>query len=97
MTSPARLRLRLASCEEDSAQIDVHILKRRGPPLASPIQLPARGERMTALLAASQLRRKLRQQQQGGVLQQMAEGATVVRLGLHQEKGHALDRIALAA
>jgi hypothetical protein len=27
----------------------------------------------------------------------MAEGATVVRLGLHQEKGHALDRIALAA
>jgi protein ImuA len=96
MTSPARLRLRLASCEENSAQLDVHILKRRGPPLALPIQLPARSERMAALLAASQLRRKLRRQQEG-VLQPMAEGATVVRLGLHQEKGHALDRIALAA
>jgi protein ImuA len=95
-TSPARLRLRLASCEEDATQIDVHILKRRGPPLVSPIQLPARSERMAALLAASQLRRKLRRQQEGG-LPPMAESATVVRLGLHQEKGHALDRIALAA
>ncbi|MBT2325685.1 translesion DNA synthesis-associated protein ImuA [Variovorax paradoxus] len=94
--SPARLRLRLASCEHDSAQIDVHILKRRGPPLAAPVQLPARSERMTALLAAAQLRRKLRRQQEGG-LQQPVESATVLRLGLHQEKGHALDRIALAA
>lgn len=96
MTSPARLRLRLEACAEDGAQLDVHILKRRGPPLASPIRLPARSERMSALLAASQLRRKLRRQQEGG-LPPMAEGATVVRLGLHPEKGHALDRIALAA
>ncbi|RZL90487.1 MAG: translesion DNA synthesis-associated protein ImuA [Variovorax sp.] len=94
-SSPARLRLRLANCEEDSAQIDVHILKRRGPPLASPVQLPARSERMTALLAASRLRRKLRQQQ-AGVLS-AHEGATVVRLALHQGQRNALDRAALAA
>jgi protein ImuA len=94
--SPARLRLRLAACPEDAAQIDVHILKRRGPPLAAPLQLPARSERMTALLAASQLRRKLRQQQEGG-LPLKTEGATVLRLALHAEEGHALDRIALAA
>jgi len=93
--SPARLRLRLAACAADAAQIDVHILKRRGPPLAAPLQLPARSERMTALLAASQFRRKLRQQQEGGP-PPGTEDATVLRLGL-QEQGHALDRIALAA
>ncbi|MDR6539505.1 hypothetical protein [Variovorax soli] len=94
--SPARLRLRLAACAADAAKIDVHILKRRGPPLAAPLQLPARSERMTALLAAGQLRRKLRQQQEGG-LPSRTEGASVLRLGLHPEQGHALDRIALAA
>ena len=94
--SPARLRLRLAACAADAAQIDVHILKRRGPPLAAPLQLPARSERMTALLAASQLRRKLRQQQEGR-LPPRTESATVLRLGLHAEQGHALDRVALAA
>jgi len=94
-TSPARLRLQLMACEDDSAQIDVRILKRRGPPLASPIQLPARSRRMTALLAASQLRRKLLRQQEGGP--QEAQGATVVRLDFHQRNRHALDRIAVAA
>lgn len=93
--SPARLRLRLATCAADAAQIDVHILKRRGPPLAAPLQLPARNQRMTALLAAGQLRRKLRQQEGG--LPPKTEGATVVRLDLPTEQGHALDRIALAA
>ncbi|KWT82889.1 hypothetical protein APY03_4751 [Variovorax sp. WDL1] len=90
------MRLRLATCAADAAQIDVHILKRRGPPLAGPLQLPARSERMTALLAAGQLRRKLRQQQEGA-LPPKTEGATVVRLDLHPEQGHALDRIALVA
>ncbi len=94
-TSPARLRLQLATCAEDRSQIDVHILKRRGPPLASAIQLPARSERMTALLAAGQLRRKLRRQHDGEL--PAVESATVVRLALHQGKSHALDRLAVAA
>lgn len=98
-TSPARLRLQLSTCEEDRTQIDVRILKRRGPPLASPLQLPARSERMTALLAASQLRRKLRRQQEGEAqaTPQGSGSATVVRLDLHQGKHHAMDRAALAA
>ncbi|MDM0104023.1 translesion DNA synthesis-associated protein ImuA [Variovorax sp. J22R24] len=95
-TSPARLRLQVALCEEDRSQLDVHILKRRGPPLASPIQLPACSERMAALLAASRLRRKLRHRQEG-VPQASNHTATVVRLDLHQGKRHALDRVALAA
>jgi len=94
-TSPARLRLQVALCEEDRSRLDVHILKRRGPPLASPIQLPACSERMAALLAASQLRRKLRRQQQG--VPQAIGTATVVRIDLHQGIRHALDRVALAA
>jgi protein ImuA len=96
--SPARLRLQLATCETcegDPAQIDVRILKRRGPPLASPIQLPARSKRMTALLAASQLRRKLRRQEEGELPR--TESAIVVRLDLHKGKSHAMDRTALAA
>ena len=94
-TSPARLRLQLMACEGGSAQIDVHILKRRGPPLASPIRLPARSQRMTALLAASQLRRKLLRQEGGAP--QVVQGATVVRLDFHQRHRDALDRTALAA
>ncbi|MEJ7687352.1 MAG: hypothetical protein WKG52_10365, partial [Variovorax sp.] len=90
-TSPARLRLQLATCEQDRSQVDVHILKRRGPPLASAIQLPARSERMAALLAAGQLRRKLRRQDDGEL--PAVESATVVRLALHQ--GRAMHWIAL--
>jgi len=103
-TSPARLRLQLTTCEDDRSRIDLRILKRRGPPLAAPIQLPARSRRMSALLAASQLRRKLRLQESGvavpqpqAQLQQSGEGATVLRLDLHLGKRHALDRTALAA
>jgi len=99
--SPARLRLRveLEAGEGDATALAVHILKRRGPPLAAPVSVPARSERMVALLAASQLRRKLRQSQMGGP--QKAAPATVVRIAQPAlslvEAGHALDRIALVA
>ncbi|OUL98692.1 hypothetical protein [Variovorax sp. JS1663] len=97
-SSPARLRLQLQGCGADPAQIEVHVLKRRGPPLARPLQLPARHARMNALLAAGRLRRQWQRQQEGAVLP--TEGATVVRLAPRQEsqeKGHALDRLAMAA
>lgn len=97
-TSPARLRLQVASCEEDHARLDIHILKRRGPPLAAPLQLPARSERMTAMLAASRLRRKLRRQQEGELQAAgpaiVQGGATVLRLDLSMPRNHALDRAA---
>ncbi|MDM0045946.1 translesion DNA synthesis-associated protein ImuA [Variovorax dokdonensis] len=95
--SPARLRLRLA--DAGPQHMDIHILKRRGPPLAAPVSLPARSQRMTALLAAGQLRRKVRQQQAGAPL----AGAPVVRIQApalnttEKESRHAVDRLAMAA
>ncbi|WP_076997627.1 translesion DNA synthesis-associated protein ImuA [Variovorax sp. KK3] len=102
-SSPARLRLQLQRCEEDATQLDVHVLKRRGPPLAKPLQLPARHARMNALLAAGRLRRQWQRQQDVAAELPVGRGATVVRLSPRQpsppngEKGHALDRAALAA
>lgn len=46
--SPARLRLQLDGVQE----LEVHIFKRRGPPLQSPVLLPARPARLEALLQA---------------------------------------------
>lgn len=46
--SPARLRLLLDGVDE----MQVHILKRRGPPLDLPLVLPARPARLEALLQA---------------------------------------------
>jgi len=102
--SPARLRLLLereagAGAGLVAAQLAVHILKRRGPPLAAPVTLPARNERLAALLAAGQWRRQARQQQAGGP--RMAAPATVVRIAQPAlfvvEPFHALDRVAVAA
>jgi protein ImuA len=96
--SPARLRLQLVSAE--GGQVDVHLIKRRGPPLAQPLTLPARNERMVALLAASQWRRQ-RRRQQDAVPVAPAQGATVVRLDVRsrrrEEGAHAVDRLAVAA
>lgn len=100
--SPARLRLQVESCEADSSQIELRILKRRGPPLAAPVMLPARNERMAALLAAARLRRKLRLQQQGTVpageaARSDTATATVVRIDAWKGGPNALDRIAVVA
>jgi protein ImuA len=93
--SPARLRLRIVRSEVDAAQIELHILKRRGPPLAAPVMVPARSERMNALLAAARLRRKLRLREQGAL--PAGEPATVVRIDAWKEGRHALDRLAVVA
>ena len=99
--SPARLRLRVAACEGDPSRIELHLLKRRGPPLAAPVTLPARGERMAALLTAARLRRKLRAQQQGTPALPVVEAApdNVVRIDAWKKAGstHALDRVAVAS
>jgi protein ImuA len=96
--SPARLRIRAERCEADASQIELHILKRRGPPLSAPVMLPARNERMAALLAAARLRRKLRAQQQGTVNADGAQAsATVVRIDAWKGGQDALDRLAVVA
>ena len=53
--SPARLRLEVLADPQQQGQLQVHILKRRGPPLARPVQLPAHSERLAALLAAEKM------------------------------------------
>jgi protein ImuA len=96
--SPARLRIRAERSEADTSQIELHILKRRGPPLAAPVMLPARNERMTALLAAARLRRKLRLQQLGTVpVGETTTSATVVRIDAWKGGPDALDRLAVVA
>lgn len=49
---------------DHAGRMDVDVLKRRGPPLASPLTLPARGERLAALLRAA-LQRQQRRQEPG--------------------------------
>ena len=50
--SPARLRLWLAPSPQGQGQMDVHILKRRGPPLETPVQVRLHAPVVEALLAA---------------------------------------------
>jgi protein ImuA len=100
LASPARLRLQVVSA--GAGLMDVHLLKRRGPSLPMPLTLPTRGDRMTSLLAASQLRRKRRQLQRADASEKQVtavQGATVIRLDLHKrgDKTNAMDRVAVAA
>jgi protein ImuA len=53
--SPARLRLLVQGTED----LQVQILKRRGPPLLQPLSLRAQSERLSALLAARKSRRRV--------------------------------------
>jgi len=50
--SPARLRLLLQGVD----RLELHILKRRGPPLETPLALPAHSARVAALLDARKAR-----------------------------------------
>lgn len=52
-SSPARVRLLV----QGSAQLEVQILKRRGPPLLVPLQLRTHPQKLSALLAARKSRR----------------------------------------
>ena len=65
--SPAVLRLLLEPGEGADA-LTVRLLKRRGPPLTTPLVLPARPERLQALLAASRQQSARRRQGSGAAL-----------------------------
>ncbi len=89
--SPARVRLTIRGVQATPGSdrlLEVDILKRRGPPLAQPLFLPAESERIRALLAAHQ-----------PSLQDQSGGAAVLPFAWPREDGHvrALDRIAVAA
>jgi protein ImuA len=74
--SPARLRLLLEGVD----RLELHILKRRGPPLETPLALPAHSARVAALLEARKAR--------GSAL---STPAVVVPL---PRRSHVLDRTA---
>ncbi|MFE8644364.1 translesion DNA synthesis-associated protein ImuA [Sphingomonas sp. NCPPB 2930] len=54
-SAPARLRIRVEAAGEHGSALELHILKRRGPPLERPVQVPAHPPRLAALIAASRL------------------------------------------
>lgn len=66
--SPAPLRLAL---QHQGEQVAVQVLKRRGPPLATPVLLPARSPALAAALQAQALRRRDMQQHAQTVLNAM--------------------------
>ncbi|HXE20869.1 MAG TPA: translesion DNA synthesis-associated protein ImuA [Rhodoferax sp.] len=82
--SPARLRLLL----EGDAALNVHILKRRGPPLDAAVTLPAHAPRLAALLATWGAAASL-QQARPGPARTARPGPRVAPLC---EGFHALDR-----
>jgi protein ImuA len=55
-SSPAPLRLLVEGTVNEAGNLLVHVLKRRGPPLAAPLLLDTRPARLSALLAASRER-----------------------------------------
>jgi protein ImuA len=55
-SSPAPLRLLIEGATAEAGNLLVHVLKRRGPPLAAPLLLDTRPDRLSALLAASRER-----------------------------------------
>ncbi len=77
--SPARLRLRL----EPGEPLKVHVVKRRGTPLASPVLLPAQHELLAQLLQA----------RQGDA----TPAGQAVQADFPLEGGHGLDRLAAPA
>ena len=105
-SSPAPLRLLLEGSATDAGNLLVHVLKRRGPPLAAPVLLDTRPARLAALLAASRLRARRKREeldtQFGKALLPMdfsavALSAEAAALSLHspQSTFHALlDRLA---
>ena len=61
-SSPAPLRLLVEGAVHEDGNLLIHVLKRRGPPLAAPILLDTRPARLSALLAAS--RERVRRQRE---------------------------------
>ncbi len=88
-SSPAPLRLLLEGAtgeggeQGEQGNLWVHVLKRRGPPLAAPVLLATRPARLAALLAASRERVRRRREEIAPVLAPSASP---------RSPRHALDR-----
>ncbi len=104
-SSPAPLRLLLqghigasASASGGGADVQVHVLKRRGPLLATPVPLDTRLERLSALLAASREGVRQRRQSLGVPALPVAAPALFAAAFSNplRTNAHALDRTASA-
>jgi protein ImuA len=97
-SSPAVLRL-LASLQPGGDGVQLEILKRKGPPLAQPLQLPARPARLAALLAQGGPGRLRLPGTAGSGLTGVPQGATrpVDAAPTIYKAGDALARVAAAA
>lgn len=92
-SSPAPLRLLLEGVAAEEGKLRVHVLKRRGPPLAAPLLLATRPARLTALLAASRERVRRRREEAGGLVPRLQPAPAAVSAASGEV--HALlDRIA---
>lgn len=97
--SPAPLRLWVEAVDgSGGAQMQVQVLKRRGPPMEQPLVLPASHAALAQVLAASAARGEGRR-----APQQPARNAVVLPLAAWRDRlpgggvQHALDRMAVAA
>ena len=88
-SSPAPLRLLLEGTVSEAGNLQVHLLKRRGPPLAAPVLLATRPARLAALLAATRERAWRHRQELVATL--LAPDFSAVS---ERSAGHALDRTA---
>ncbi|MDB5891803.1 MAG: imuA [Polaromonas sp.] len=79
-SSPAPLRLMLEGTDQEAGNLLVHVLKRRGPPLASPLLLDTRPARLAALLAASRERAHLKREETAPHFSQVHLDALLDRL-----------------
>ncbi|MBC7547673.1 MAG: translesion DNA synthesis-associated protein ImuA [Polaromonas sp.] len=100
-SSPAPLRLLLEGYTKvqdengEGADVQVQILKRRGPPLAAPLHLATRPDRLSALLQASRERvRRRRHDDAAAVPAVIAPPSAVDSPPLSHQTHHALDRTA---
>ncbi|RYF80582.1 MAG: translesion DNA synthesis-associated protein ImuA [Comamonadaceae bacterium] len=107
--SPARLRLslELLPAEADAPiQLWLHLIKRRGPPAAHPVLVPAQGAALEALLAAARARRRAvplpgaevgaqASPAAGARVLPWPRGRAALQAATTSGPGHALDRTAL--
>jgi protein ImuA len=94
-SSPAPLRLLLSGAGVSVGAMQVDIIKRRGPALAQPLQLPTQQQRLQALLAATHARRARRAAQADGTITLPAPIANLIDAltsPTNAQAGHALDR-----
>ncbi|MDI1271052.1 MAG: translesion DNA synthesis-associated protein ImuA [Polaromonas sp.] len=93
-SSPAPLRLLLEGAAAEEGNLRVHVLKRRGPPLAAPLLLATRPARLSALLAASRERVRRRREEAGVLLPRLQPAQARVALVPGEDAHALLDRIA---